>query len=83
MGAAELDDGERPNERGAVVSHALLETALHLIHRLPDVRLAWMDVALGRVHVGVAGKDVERERVHVLGPAGDAGVPEGVEDERC
>ena len=47
-------------------------TTPNLGHRFADMRFVRMDVALGRVHVGVPSDDVEGERVHILRPAGQA-----------
>ncbi len=57
-------------------------TTPNLGHRSPDARFVRVDVALGRVHVGVAGENVEGERVHVFRPTGEAGVAERVKNER-
>lgn len=57
-GAAEMNDSNRPDEGCPIVVRALFQAELHLFHRFPDVRLARVDVALRRVPVGVAGRDV-------------------------
>ncbi len=44
--------------------------------------LVRVNVAFGRVHVGVARENVEGERVHVFRPTSEAGVAERVEKER-
>ena len=57
-------------------------TTLNLGHRFADARFVRVNVAFRGVHVGVSGEHVERERVHVLRPAGEAGVPESLQNER-
>ena len=48
------------------------------VHRFSDVIVAWMDIALGGIHVRVASQDLKRERVHALYPPRDASVAERV-----
>ncbi len=57
-------------------------TTPNLGHRFADARLIRVNVAFGRVHVGVAGEYVEGERVHVFRPTSEAGVAERIENER-
>ena len=55
----------------------------NLVHRFTDVGLIRMDIPFSRVHVGLAGKNMQRERVHVLRPASEAGVTQSVENEKA
>ncbi len=54
----------------------------HFLHCFPNVHIAGVNIPFCRAHVRVSRQNVERERINMLSPTRNAGMSQGIQDER-